>query len=501
MLIVETIRKVRLSLLKDGDSQREVAKKYRMSRNTVRKIASSDQTEFHYTKRKTTVYPILGPHIESLKKILEKEEEMPQRKRRTGKKIVQELRNEGYEGSYDAVRRYIKSWKEEHKHSSPQAYVPLEFRKGEAFQFDFSEEMVELGGEKIKVHVAQLRLCYSRMRFCMAFPGEELSMVIEAHISGHDFLGGLCERGIYDNPKTIVTQIGRGKAREYNKKFLQCSSHYLFEVTACTPRSGWEKGQVERQVGVNRENVFIPCLKFADMKELNEHLKEQMLVEARNSRHPEIEGKSVYEVYEEEKPYLRRQDRAFDGYVTKESTVGVNCLVRFGNNYYSAPCEYAGKGVSIRIYANKVVLAVDGKAIGEHERSFDKGRFILEPLHYLPLLERKPGALRNGRPFLNWELPAPIRQVWEYLKRYTDWDRQMSELLLTIPRYGLEALSVACALALEEKAVSQSTIMNYLTRLTEDAGAAEVSIPEKLRLKEAPRSDCALYNQLLCGVR
>jgi transposase len=495
MLIVETIRKVRLALAK-GESQRKVAQKYCMSRNTVRKIAQSGQTEFKYAERETA-YPVLGPHIDRLKEILEKETELAPQRRQTGKKIYTELQNAGYEGGYDAVRRYIRSWKEEHGTGLANAYVPQQFGKGEAFQFDWSHEAVELGGVMRKIDVAQFCLCHSRMKFCMGFEREELSMVIEAHIQAHDFFGGLCERGIYDNPKTIVQRIGKGKAREYNQKFLQLSSHYLFDPCACTPSSGWEKGQIERQVGTNRKSVFIPYLRFGNLKELNEHLKEQMLLGARNTRHPEFLGKSVYEVYEEEKGYLRKQVKAYDGYETEEHRAGTNCLVRVDGNHYSVPCEYAGKHVSVRRYASRIVIAQGGKAIAEHERKFEKGRYETEPLHYIPLLDRKPGALRNGRPFVNWELPVSIRQVWEELRKYPDWDRQVSELLQAIPRYGLEALNVACSVALEEKAVSQSTIMNYLTRLTEEAQAEDVAVSGRLNLSEEPRSNCSVYDQLL----
>ena len=495
MLQVETIRKVRMALAK-GESQREVSKKYRMSRNTIRKIANCDETEFKYPPREV-IYPILGPYIEKLKELLEKERELPPAKRQTGKKIYVALQNEGYEGGYDAVRRYIKVWKEENGKGRITAYVPQEFGKGEAFQFDWSQESVEIGGIEQQVKVAQFRLCYSRKKFCMAFPREELPMVIEAHIYAHDFFEGLCERGIYDNPKTIVQSIGQGKDREYNKRFMQLASHYLFEPCACTPSAGWEKGQIERQVGVNRKRIFIPCLKFATLKELNEHLKEQMILDAHNMRHPEIPDKSVQEVYEEEKPYLRRHWMSFSGYATEETRADVNCLVRYDNNYYSVPCEYAGKLVSVRIYASRLVIAVNGEAVAEHERIFEKGRRITEPLHFLPLLQRKPGALRNGQPFINWELPASIQQVREVLKKYPDWDRQMSEILALIPMYGEEAVSVACSVALESNAVSQSTITNYLTRLTEDGKAESVTVPEKLRLKEEPHSDCTVYDRLL----
>ena len=494
MLTVETIRKVRLALAK-GESQRSIAEKYRMSRKTVRKIASSEDTEFKYPKREKQ-YPILGSYLESLRKLLDEDVKLPTKSRRTAKKIYEALQHEGYKGGYDTVRRYIQGWKEEHR-SHKNAYIPLQFAPGEAFQFDWSEELVEIGGVTQKVQAAQVRLCHSRFRFCTVFARQELSMVLEAHIRAHSFFGGLCERGIYDNPKTIVRSIGQGKEREYNPRFLQLASHYLFEPCACTPGAGWEKGQIENQVGANRKSVFTPRLRFETLSDLNRHLEEQMLLEAHNTRHPEFMERSVFEVYQEEKPYLRRQRTPFSGYTTEERRAGSQCLVRFDGNNYSVPCEYAGRHVSIRVFAERVVIAVDGISVAEHERSFEKGRYVLEPLHYLPLLSRKPGALRNGRPFQEWELPTSVRKIWEALRRYPDWDRQMSAILSTIPEYGMEAVSIACEMALEGNAVSQSVVLNYLTRLTEEPQAVEVAVPECLRLKEEPRSDCRIHDTLL----
>jgi transposase len=494
MFGVETIRKVRLAL-SNGESIHSVAQKYHMSRNTVRKISRTGQTGFVYSKRESRCGAV-GPFIEKLGGILEQEMGLPVKNRRTIKKIFEQLQREGYEGGYDAVRRHVKDWREEHR-SKKSAYVPLVFAKGEAFQFDWSDETVELGGALRKVCAAQVRLCHSRMRFCMAFPRQEMSMVMEAHIKAHEFFGGLCGRGIYDNPKTIVSEIGKGKEREYNRRFLQMSSHYLFEPCACTPSSGWEKGQVENQVGTNRRSVFVPRLKFECFEELNAHLREQMIVEARNGRHPEFSDKSVFEVYEEEKPYLIRQSVDFAGYVTEERRAGIQCLVRFDGNQYSVPCEYAGRGVSVRIYAGRIELAYEGSVVCEHKRCFEKGRYILNPLHYLPLLERKPGALRNGRPFLEWRLPEAIRRVWEYLKRYPDWDRQMSGILSVIPVYGLESVEVACETALEEGVASEKVVLNHLTRLTEESSEQLVSVPEKLKLTEEPRADCAAYERLM----
>jgi transposase len=173
--------------------------------------------------------------MESLAGRLAADAELPAVRRRSGQKLFEELQSEGYEGGYDSVRRYVKFWKETNRRCQSPAFVPLDFAKGEAFQFDWSEETVEIGGVCQKLQVAQVRLCYSRMRFCVAFTRQELPMLIAAHIKAHDFFSGLCLRGIYDNSKAVVDKIGRGKERVFNARFLQLASHYLFEPEACIP--------------------------------------------------------------------------------------------------------------------------------------------------------------------------------------------------------------------------------------------------------------------------
>ena len=497
MLTVDLIRKMRI-LISRGESIREVSKRFHVSRNTVRKIAWSESREFKYPKRAAR-YPALGSVMERLAGLLSADASEPTHRRRTAQKLFEELRGEGYEGSYDSVRRYVKFWKQEHKTGRVNAYIPLSFGRGEAFQFDWSEELVELGGVCQKVQVAQFRLCHSRMRFCMAFPRQQLPMLFEAHQKAHDFFGGLCQRGIYDNAKTVVDKIGKGKERDYNQRFLQLSLHYLFEVEACTPSAGWEKGQVENQVKSNRQSVFVPRLRFDSLADLNVHLAEQMIGEAHRCRHPEDEEKTVWQAFEEERPYLLKQPITFDGYVSVERRINSECLVNFDRNHYSVPCEYAGKAASVRVYASRLVFAVDGHEVAEHERAFGKGRRLLNPLHYIRFLERKPGALRNGQPFREWDLPEAVEAVWEHIRHYPDWDRQMSQILSAIPTYGLEAVSVACETALESGPVNQSVILNHLARLTEEPSAEPLNPPESLILRTEPKADCSIYNQLLGG--
>lgn len=224
-----------------------------------------------------------------------------------------------------------------------------------------------------------------------------------------------------------------------------------------------------------------------------------MIVEAHLNRHPQFGDKTVWQVFEEERPYLRKQSTPFNGYQTEERRVNSECLVNFDRNHYSVPCEYAGKAVSVRVYAERLVFAVDGVTVAEHEREFGKGCHILNPLRYLAVLEHKTGALRNGLPFREWDLPRLIEAVWEMIRRYPDWVRQMARILSAIPNYGLEAVSVACETALESGVVSQSVILNHLARLTEEPAAEDLSPPRRLVLLMESKADCFIYDRLLGG--
>ena len=166
-------------------------------------------------------------------------------------RLFEGLRALGYEGGYDAVRRYARSWGREHAGQTAAAFVPLSFAPGEAYQFDWSHEIVLMNGATVTVKVAHLRLCHSRMMFIRAYPRETQEMVFDAHERAFAFFRGACTRGIYDNMKTAVETIFVGKERQYNRRFLQMCAHHLVEPAACTPASGWEKGQVENQVGLS----------------------------------------------------------------------------------------------------------------------------------------------------------------------------------------------------------------------------------------------------------
>jgi transposase len=156
----------------------------------------------------------------------------PAREQLTFIRLFEELRGLGYEGSYDAVRRYAIGWRKARGAATAPAFVPLTFAPGEAYQFDWSHEIVVLNGATVTVKVAHMRLCHSRMLFARAYPRETQEMVFDAHDGGFAFFKGACTRGIYDNMKTAVDAIFVGKERKYNRRFLQMCSHYLVDPVA-----------------------------------------------------------------------------------------------------------------------------------------------------------------------------------------------------------------------------------------------------------------------------
>jgi transposase len=406
MLIVETIRKIRCAYHRDRKSIRQIAREFKLSRNTVKKVIRSEVTEFTYD-RKEQPLPKLAAYQELLSGYLETDGTKPPREQRTAIVLFEELQRQGFDGGYDSVRRYIQRWRKREEGRKVTAYIPQSFDPGEAFQFDWSYEQVELGGTVVTVKVAHFRLCYSRMPLCVAYARESLEMVLDAHARAFEFFGGSCRKGIYDNLKTVVTKVLMGKGRTFNRRFQNLASHYLFEPVACTPAAGWEKGQIESQVKFMRQRLFVPRLKFADIDELNQWLQDRCRTIAAGHKHPEFKDGTVAEYFAREKQQLKAVSSPFDGYKETPARVSTTALVSYDRNRYSVQASAAGTTVMVRAYADRIVVVQDGNVIGEHRRQFGRDKIIYNAWHYIEVLKYKPGALRNGAPFKEWELLTP----------------------------------------------------------------------------------------------
>ena len=399
MISVETVGKIRRRHLVKGESISKIARETGLSRNIVKRYLRNAVLEPGYSPRLRQVQPKLGPFVARLEALLKADETRAARERRTAQRLFEALRLEGYAGAYDSVRRFVKRWvKAPARGTTAAVFIPLYFAPGEAYQFDWSHEVVELGGLPQTVKVAHIKLCHSRVFLVIAYPRESQEMLFDAHERAFRFFGGVPRRGIYDNMKTAVDLVYTGRERRFNKRFLQLASHYLVEPTACTPAAGWEKGRVENQVGNVREWLFTPKLRFKTLAEMNVWLERRCREIARQGRHPEQPEATSWQVFEVvERAALMPLTAPFDGFAERECRVNSSALVTYDSNRYSVECGCAGKVAAVCAYAERIVVVAEGRVVAEHAREFGRDRVIYNPWHYLPALARKPGAAAQWR--------------------------------------------------------------------------------------------------------
>jgi hypothetical protein len=334
------------------------------------------------------------------------------------------------------------------------------------------------------------------MPFVRAYFRETQELVFDAHDKAFRFYGGACRRGIYDNMKTAVEAIFVGKARQYNRRFLQMCSHHLIEPVACTPASGWEKGQVENQVGTLRDLLFRPKPRVSSLTELNGWLEDQCIAYAKRHKHPEFKDRTIWEVFQDEQASLMELRGPFDGFVEKAVRATTTCLIMADHNRYSVDARAAGRMVLVRSHAERIVALLDDEIVADHVRQFRRYQIIYDPWHYLPVLMRKPGALRNGAPFKDWALPPALAQVRAKLKQHADSDQQFVKVLGAVLDHGVSAVNAACAEALEAGIASGDVILAVLARRRQPLIPPSITTPDALRLKIEPAADCSRYDSI-----
>ena len=356
MIGVDMIGEIRRAYFEQHRPIKEIVRTLSVSRATVRKVdprarRPSSSTSAGFSPRRS-----LANGSRSLTEILEKEAKLPKRERRSTQRLFEELRGRGYDGAHDSVHRFVKAWRDERARVPAQAYVPMSFAPGEAYQFDWSHETITLQGLPLTVKAAHMKLSHSRMPFVRVYFRETQELVFDAHDKAFRFYGGVCRRGIYDNMKTAVEAIFVGKARQYNRRFLQMCSHHLIEPVACTPASGWEKGQVENQVGNLRDQLFRPKPRVKSLAELNAWLEDQCIAYAKRTKHPEFKERTIWEVFQEERASLMELRGPFDGFVEKAVRASTTCLIMADHNRYSVDARAAGRMVLVRSHAERIVV-------------------------------------------------------------------------------------------------------------------------------------------------
>ncbi len=500
MIDVALLSVIRRWHLREGISIREIARRTQLSRNTIRKYLASGVVEPAYPKRQSPSK--LDPYAEMLASWLVRESTRGRKQRRNLRQLYGDLVALGYPGSYDRVAAFARAWQrqqQEEAKTSRGTFVPLVFAPGEAFQFDWSEDWAVVGRERTKLAVAQFKLCYSRAFMLRAYPLMTHEMLFDAHNRALAALGGVPKRGIYDNMKTAVDKVGRGKTRVVNARFRAMTGHLLFEAEFCTPAAGWEKGQVEKGVRDARPRIWHEVPKFPDLDALNDWLERRCISLWSQIRHPEQPGRTIAEVWAEERAVLMKMPPPFDGFVEETKRVSPTCLVVFDRNRYSVPATFANRPVSLRAYADRLVIVAEGHIVAEHARVFTRGhdrpaRTVYDWRHYLAVLQRKPGALRNGAPFA--ELPEGFKRLQAVLLKRPGGDREVVEILALVLHHDEDAVLCAVELALESGVVSKEHVLNLLSRLLEADTPAPIDTPARLTLLEEPKANVDRYDHL-----
>ena len=483
---------------RENKSVREIARATSLSRNTVRKYLRTPVAQPPKYLRKAASTK-LAPYAETVKMALLADARRPKKERRTAKALLKQIAAAGYEGGYTQLTAFIRAWRAgQGGVALGKAFVPLAFELGEAFQFDWSDESLVIGGLYRKLQVSHMKLCASRAFFLVAYPSQGHEMLFDAHTRSFAALGGVARRGIYDNMKTAVDKVHKGKGRTVNARFAVMCAHYLYDPDFCNVASGWEKGVVEKNVQDSRRRIWIEAAtrRFGSFIELNAWLSERCRSVWSDTTHPIHRQFTVAEMWELEKTHLMAMPAPFDGYVERLARVSSTCLVAAARNRYSVPCEWAGHIVSTRVYPERIDVAAADAVVASHARLPSSGQTSYDWQHYIELVQRKPGALRNGTPFL--DLPAPLLRLRQSLLRHPGGDRVMAQVLAVVPQAGLDAVLVAVELVLEGMAPSGSIsvehVRNVLARLNNPATPAQAQT--SLRLTQAPKADTARYDRL-----
>ncbi len=334
---------------------------------------------------------------------------------------------------------FARDWRQREREAAHRAgrgtYVPLQFAPGEAFQFDWSEDWVRIGARPVKVQVAHFKLCHSRAFMLRAYPQQTHEMLFDAHNHCLAALGGVPERGIYDNMKTAVDRlVGASNARSIPASGPWSVTSSL-KPTSATPqpagkRARWRRTYAMPGIASGRTNR-----RFNNLAALNEWLEARCQTLWQEIAHPEQPACSVADVWADERAVLMAMPPPFDGFVEHTKRVSPTCLIVFERNRYSVPAAFANRAVSLRVYAERLVIVAEAQIVAEHARVFSRdhnqpGRTVYDWRHYLAVVQRKPGALRNGAPFN--ELPRSFRALQAVLLKRPGGDREMAEILALV---------------------------------------------------------------------
>jgi len=410
MFVVESYAAVRRFVFVEGRSRREAARVFGLSRETVSKMCRFSAPP-GYVRARPAAKPKLGPLIGVVEAILEADRTAPVKQRHTAKRIFERLRDEhGYGGGYTVVKDHVRRQKARGR----ETFVPLSHPPGHA-QVDFGEAVAIIGGVRQKIHFFCMDLPQSDSGFVKAYPRETTEAFLDGHVSAFEFYGSVPLSILYDNLKIAVAKIcGDGK-RERTRAFTELVSHYLFQDRFGRPGKGNDKGKVEGLVKFSRSNFMTPIPVAASYEALNAMLADRCRkrLSERAGRHTETIGQRLAA----DLAALRALPAvALEPCEKRVARVSSTALVRYRGNDYSVPTAHGFQAVLVKGFVDEVLILCDGAQVARHARSYDQGAFVYDPLHYLALIETKPGSLDQAAALQGWDLPPTFQHLRSLLE-------------------------------------------------------------------------------------
>ena len=504
MKTVEDYEVIRRAYFVEKLSIRGIRRRFGYSRELIRKAIANPAPQ-PYQLKEPRKAPVIGPYKQRIAELMEESEQLPRKQRYTAHKVYDILRGEGYQGSEGSVHNYLSQQRKKGK--KRQSYLPLEFDPGQDAQVDWGEAVVKMGGEEVKVQMFVMRLNYSRVRFVMAFPFQKQEAFFAGHNQAFHFFGGVPRRITYDNLKTAVYKVLEGKNRREQKVFKAYRSYYLFESNYCTRGQGHEKGGVENDIGYAQRNFMSPLPQVETYQELNEMLWERCLQDVERK----IRGKSapVAELWQEEQELLLPLPAAdYAACTTHLVKPNPYSQVQFETNRYSVPATHRDSQLVLQAYPFRIKVLCNQEVIADHPRCLEREQDVIEPLHYLPLLEQRPGAFEHAIPMRRWrkKWPKDYERLLEKMReRWPDGRgvREFIAILKLHQEHPAERIEQAVRMALELGATHLDGVQLCLRQLQEPAPK-----PSPLDLSDHPRLaqmgnqpvNLQQYDQLL-GVR
>jgi transposase len=490
---------------RDGLSIRAIARQFHHTRRKIRQVLAQAQPH-PYTRTQEPPAPVLGPFRAIIDQILADDEQAPPKQRHTAMQLFRRLRDEhGYHGCYGQVRRYVRRHRARHQ----ETFIPLGHRPGQRLEADFGHIQVDFPDGRRLIPFLVATWAYSNAPFVRAFPFERTEAILEGLVAAFEFFQAVPKELWWDNPKTVATMILPGRERQLHPRYAALANHYVFDPKFCMPRRGQEKPDAEGTVKAVQRRFATPVPRVANLDELNTSLAKWCQAE-RARVVQSLGGPFVIadRLAEELAAALPLPPHRFDPCVIRPAApVDKYQTVAFDNNRYSVPRPVAFEPVAVKGYVGTVAIVARGEVVATHTRCLHQHRTIIDPAHYLAILDRKPGVLDAAPAFRDWSLPAcfaAFRAALEDLHGPSPGTRRFVRVLQLLAEHPLARVRQAVEECIDEHIIDAETVIQRTRRRAAMATRTSAAAPELPASADAagvqvPLPDLSRFDQLLGG--